>query len=316
MPSRIRKTVRSSAMGPSWTLIVIDHRRLQGAAWAEFHTARKRLEKVTRDLHFHENNDAPAYEAWLHRTFPVLLTTLRAVEAELELKQAMVHEVQARAIFFGGSHRRLWHDLKTRKSSPPSAKEEDEFEGRENGTPGGPAPGSDDFDDWPGGGARSFGSVREPERGPEIRDIYRRLVQRLHPDRGGEWTPARERLWHEVQAAWGAADADWLARLEVEWETVNEVLSASSSVSRLREAIVELHAARRDAERKLRDYRRAPSWRFTKSEKKREQLLQRVGHLLRDDLVYLRRQLDHIKDTISGWEEDWTRSHTKPRRRR
>ena len=58
-------------------LLIIEHRRLQSAAWAEFHTARKSLEKATRDLHRHEEIDCPYFESWLHRTFPLLVTQLR-----------------------------------------------------------------------------------------------------------------------------------------------------------------------------------------------------------------------------------------------
>jgi hypothetical protein len=282
-----------------WTLLVIDHRRLQGQAWAEFHTARKQLEKASRDLHRHETADLPAYEAWLHRTFPVLLTALRTVEAELEPKAAKVREVQERAAIFGGSHKRLWKDLKAREAQPAGTDEGDADDSSGD---------ADDFGGWPGGEAADrFARATGPAPTPVARDIYRRLVQQLHPDRGGAWTPARQHLWHEVQSAWAAADADWLARLEVEWETANEVLGPMSPVSRLRQAITELHAARRDTERKLRVYRRAPAWRFTKNEKKRLALQERVERILRQDLEYLRKQLNYLNATIAAWEEDWTR---------
>ncbi len=308
MSGRIRKTVRPPVVaGLTWTLIVIDHRRLQGAAWAEFHAARKQLEKASRDLHRHETADIPAYEAWLHRTFPVLLTALRTVEAELEPKAAKVREVQERAAIFGGSHKRLWKDLKARNAQPV-----------ETAHDGADSPEGDaDPDGWPGGkSADRFDRVTGPAPTVVARDIYRRLVQHLHPDRGGVWTAARQQLWHEVQSAWAAADADWLARLEVEWETANEVLGPTSPVSRLRQAITELHAARRDTERKLRGYRRAPAWRFTKNEKKRPALQERVERILRHDLEYLRKQLNYLNATIAAWEEDWTQPSTRPRRRR
>lgn len=304
--------------------MVIDHRRLQGEAWAAFHTARKRLEKVARDLHQHETVDIPAYETWLHRTFPILLSTLRETTAELEPKAAMVREVQARAALFGGSLKRLWRELKAGKvraemddNAGDEDDDDDEFDfdydderDDEDEDDAGDFRRGGDEDD---GGMRDFFARRaQPAPTLEARDIYRRLVQRLHPDRGGEWTPARERLWHEVQTAWAAGDADWLSRLEIEWEAVNDILSPDSPLSRLRQAIEELHGARRDTESKLREYRRAPAWRFTKNEKKRPVLHQRVERLLRQDLDFLQGQLEYINATIAAWEEDWTR----PRRRR
>ena len=135
------------------------------------------------------------------------------------------------------------------------------------------------------------------------RDVYRRLVQLIHPDRGGEWTPARQRLWHEVQQAWAAGDADWLMRLEVEWEAANDVLSPASPLSRLRAAIEDLHAARRDLERKLRGYRDTPPWRFTLAEKKRDDLHRRTKLNFDHDITFLQRQLDHLNALIASWEQ-------------
>jgi hypothetical protein len=120
---------------------------------------------------------------------------------------------------------------------------------------------------------------------PDARDIYRRLVQHLHPDRGGEWTPAREHLWHEVQQAWAARDADWLARLEIEWDTANDQIGPDSSLSRLRRAIAELDAARRDTERKLRPH-----------------LHRRLNSELHEDLAALQRHLAYLNATIAAWE--------------
>jgi hypothetical protein len=136
----------------------------------------------------------------------------------------------------------------------------------------------------------------------DAKDIYRRLVSHLHPDRGGEWTPARERLWHEVQEAWAARDADWLARLEVSWETANDTVGPDSSLGRLRMAIAELDAARRDTERKLRHYRKTQAWRFTLTEKKRPKLHHQVESELLHDLEFVRRQLVHLNATIAAWE--------------
>ena len=290
--------------------MVIDHARLQSAAWAEFHTARKQLEKTARDLHRHEEIDIPAYETWLHRTFPIQITTLRELHAEVSAKAQKIRAVQIQAMYAGGSLKRLWRQQKEREAKPEPPRDEHErdaasHEGTHRRRHFEAEP--DDF---------------KPTRGPTptagAREIYRRLVQRLHPDRGGEWTAARKRLWHEVQQAWNAADTDWLSRLEIEWETAAEIISQSSPLSRLRAAIEELHAARRDAERKLREYRQAPQWRFTRNERNRPYLHRRIESSFEHDIEFLRRQLEHLNRTIAAWEEDWTRSDTgrKSRHRR
>ena len=284
--------------------MVIDHERLQSAAWAEFHTASKQLDKATRDLHRHEEVDVPAYNQWLHRTFPLLVTSLRELHLEVATKTHQVEAVLARAAFSGGSLKRLWRQQKEHAANPKPSGDTDAADDAESSSNRRREADLDDF---------------QPARGPapsaNAKETYRRLVQRLHPDRGGKWTAAREHLWHEVQRAWAAGNADWLARLEVEWETAHEIVGPKSPLSRLRRAIEELLAARRDIERKLREYRSSPPWRFTRTEKNRAALHRRTETNFIHDLRFLQRQLDHLNATIARWEEDWTRGDSRPRSR-
>jgi hypothetical protein len=312
-----------------FALVVIDIRPLQRAAWAEFHTARKRHDKSAHDLHRHEQVDTPAYDAWVHRTFPIFVTTLRELHEEVFRKARQVEMVQELADLTGRSVRKLWREQKEAAANPQASGDPfgDEF-GDDADDPeaaGREERGRDEdrgFSDEEGPSSRRRGfrsrGASEPDFEPpraaassrEAKEIYRRLVQRLHPDRGGEWTPARERLWHEVQQAWAAGDADWLARLEMESGEMSETLGPDSPLSRLRRAIAELHAARRDTERKLRNYRGSLPWRFTLTEKKRGELEQRIEANFRHDIVFLQRQLVHLNATIASWEQE-----RRPRRR-
>ena len=291
-------------------LIVIDQRRLQAAAWAELHTARKRLEKAARDLQRHEEIDVPAYDSWLHRLFPRLVTLLRELHAEVTTKAHQVQLVQAMSAYSGGSLKRLWREQKAREAQPETSERNDDDasfrpDDPDVETSSGQYRHEARDDDFP--------VERGPTPSSDARAIYRRLVQRLHPDRGGEWTAARQRLWHEVQQAWAAADTDWLARLEVNWEEAHEILGPSSALSRLRQAIVELHGARRDTERKLSSYRDSPAWRFTKKEKQRAALQERTEANFLHDIRFLQRQLDHLNATIAAWENDGRGPRRRPR---
>lgn len=297
------------ARGHAHALVVIDHERLQAAAWAEFAAVRKRAERVSRDLHRHEQIDMPAFQQWLHRTFPELVTRLREMRDKVADTARKIQMVQARALYFGGTPKRIWRAQKEREEHPERFKSRSQSE---------PEP-----DAEPDEGHRRYHATPEdfetasgPAPSLDARAIYRRLVQRLHPDRGGDWTPARERLWHEVQRAWAAADTDWLARLEVEWESAHEVLGPKSPLSVLRRAIEELDAARRDTERKLREYRREPSWQFTRRERHRDVLRRFVEGEIVGELRSLQRELDRFNRIIAAWEEDWTRADVRLKRRR
>jgi hypothetical protein len=293
----------------SHALLVIDHTRLQNAAWAEFHTVRKRLDKAARELHRHEEIDLPAYDAWLHRTFPLQVTALRELNEEVATKARQIRIVEASAAHTGRSLKRLWQEQKEHAANPDAFREkfragreaefaDEEAEGRR-------------YDAQP----EDFEKQPTPARPIAAREIYRRLVQRLHPDRGGAWTTSRQQLWHEVQQAWAAGDSDWLARLEVEWETAHEAVGPDSPLSRLRAAIEELHAARRDIEHKLREYRTSLPWRFTLTASRRTALERRVEAEFERDFKFLQRQLNYLNATIAAWDEDWTRANSRPARR-
>lgn len=285
---------------PSLTLVLIDARPLQHAAWSEFHATRKAAEKAARDLHRHEETDTLAYERWLHSTFPQLVTTLRELHAEVMRKARDVHHAQFMADVTGRSIKKVWKENRADEAEECIPSPEPEPSTHADYTQ------SDDTDRPP----RPTSPTPDT---PDARDIYRRLIQHLHPDRGGEWTPAREHLWHQVQQAWAARDADWLARLEIEWDTANDQIGPDSSLSRLRRAIAELHAARRDTERKLRHYRRLPSWRFTLSEKKRPHLHRRLEVELHEDLIALQRHLAYLNTTIAAWESPSRKRHSDRR---
>ena len=245
-----------------------------------------------------------------------MITTLRELHQEVLTKARQVQSVQALASLTGRSVKKLWREQQEYEADPeayddttnPGRSDEDADEGDSRRPP----PNEDFFGDDRSGreSHRGYRQSFEPERPPtapptvlrQAKAIYRRLVQHLHPDRGGEFTPVRKRLWHEIQQAWAARDVDWLSRLEIEWETANEVLGPNSPLSRLRRAIEELHAARRDTERKLREYRGSSQWRFTLSERKRTTLHRKIAANFEHDLDFLQRQRAYLNATIAAWE--------------
>jgi len=329
-------------------LLVIDNRPLQQAAWNRLAAARKRLAKATADLHRHENTDEPAFLAWTATTFPTLLTELRELAAQFAEKSRLIASIEYEAFHTGRSPAQVWY----RRRHPPAdgAAPDGTTASRHPGTdePFGPRNpghepdnnpfGSNEYEelmkaffaehaidpDGPEaaafreniGGFLGFAPTERPTPAADpAREIYRRLVQHLHPDRGGEWTPARARLWHEVQQAWATHDLDWLARLEAEWETAAEVLGPASPVGRLVSALREIDCARRDADRRVRSYRSHPAWRFSALADRRAALARRTEGELRQQIEDMRSALHEVADTFDYWEESYPpRRRARPRR--
>ncbi len=325
--------------------MVVDNRPLQQAAWKQLLAARKRLTKATADLHRHENVDEPAFCAWTAATFPTLLTELRELATAVAEKSRLIHSVEDEAFASRSSPARIWA---RRQNPPPDDNPEPTAPPPTSGRPTAgawdPFDDPDPFGQAPEGDAErdsfeqdmaaffaahgidpdspeaaqfretlgGFLGAPSSRRGPEpAREIYRRLVQHLHPDRGGEWTPQRARLWHDVQQAWAERDVDWLSRLEVEWETAAEIIGPTSTVGRLVAALAELDAARRDADRRVRHYRKIPSWRFSLLAHQRAKLATRVEGELLAEIDRQRFVLDDLEATIAFWERS-----AQPRKKR
>lgn len=333
--ARAAKAAARQHPGGCRALLVVDNRPLQQAAWKQLTAARKRLAKATADLHRHENTDEPAFLAWTATSFPTLLTELRELAARFAEKDRLIASIEHEACCSGRTPAEVWH--RRRNPAPETAGADsgptdpwDEPFGPSNpgGEPDDEPFGSEQYDDFMDaffaeqgvdpadpeaarsresiGGFLGFGPGKNaPPADDPAREIYRRLVQQLHPDRGGEWTPARARLWHEVQQAWAAHDLDWLARLEVEWETATEVLGPGSPVGRLVAALHEIDYARRDADRRVRLYRKHPAWRFSALADRRPVLARRTESELRDQIEQLRCSLLEIEDTLAFWEQSY-----------
>jgi hypothetical protein len=313
-------------------LLVIDNAPLLDAAWHTLTRARHRLDQASRQVHRHEETDEPGFQSWLMQTFPTLLSSCRQLAQDCDAKLRLVQAIEQESFFTGRPAHRIWQEWQRHGGRPPPPSDEDDepdFDppGFNSQQPGSHKSFPDDFDamideeidrmfdeaglDPDDPAAAEFrASARgvlgmppgvSPQPTPDhARDTYRRLVRALHPDCGGEWTSVRARLWEQVQAAWDARDADWLARLEAEWEVQANVLGPTSPLSRLRAALAEIDAARRDAEKRLRAYRKTEAWRF--SLQPPSELLRRTLHRkLQSDEAALRGQLQELEDTLARW---------------
>jgi hypothetical protein len=303
------------------TLLIIDNRPLQDAAWGELLRARKRLEKAASDVHRHEETDEPAFRAWLANTFPTLISAARELAQQLDAKLRIVQAVETEAFVTGRDAGQIWREWQ-RSGGRPS-----EDNARNAARPEEPPDLEDIFEEEMkrvfaeagGNGETAFaddlgGGSRDRPDATDARATYRRLVQHLHPDRGGEWTVARARVWEQVQGAWAARDADWLARLEAEWEASADLLGPTSAIGKLRAALAEIDAARRDAEKRVREYRKRPAWRFslkTPSVALRTSLERQLRH----DATMFRSQLDNIEAIIASWKNKPVRRSSRGRRR-
>jgi len=142
--------------------------------------------------------------------------------------------------------------------------------------------------------------LAEPETiDPRLKEIYRRLVRRLHPDLRADGDATVSSLWHEVQEAYAAGD---VARMELllALSDLSNAPGASTTLSQMRSVLSELTRSVRALELSLVEARREDSWNFARTGPS-EDLQLRVERQLKHDLAVRQQRLELLTGTIAGW---------------
>src|ERR1051325_10455080 len=96
-----------------------------------------------------------------------------------------------------------------------------------------------------------------------VRELYRRLVRRLHPDLRADGSTAVSALWHEVQEAYAASD---VARMEIllALSDIEANRLADQTLAQLRAVRAELERAWRALEKSLLEAEGEDAWDFAR----------------------------------------------------
>ena len=135
-----------------------------------------------------------------------------------------------------------------------------------------------------------------------VKELYRILVRRLHPDLRADASAAVSALWHEVQEAYAASD---VARMEIllalsDIESNN--MGAQTSIGQMREVLAELERALRALEKSLLEAEGEDAWNFAQSGPNAELRL-RVERQLKSDLAARTMRLEVFTKTIAAWAQ-------------
>ena len=132
-----------------------------------------------------------------------------------------------------------------------------------------------------------------------VRELYRRLVRRLHPDLRADGTTAVSALWHEVQEAYAASD---VARMEIllALSDIEANRMADQTLAQLHAVRTELHRALRALEKSLLEAEGEEAWDFARTGPNAGLRMQ-VERQLKSDLAARTQRLDLLTRTIAEW---------------
>jgi hypothetical protein len=135
---------------------------------------------------------------------------------------------------------------------------------------------------------------------PRVKELYRILVRRLHPDLRDDASAGVSGLWHEVQEAYAASDVAHLEILLALIDIESNNVGAQTSVGQMRAVLAELERALRALKKSLLEAEGEDAWNFAQSGPN-EDLRVSVERQLKSDLAARSTRLEVLTKTIAAW---------------
>ena len=319
-------------------MVRVDGTAIRKKIKQDYERALRDLTAARKQFDQFQQTDQPQFIRWLNSHFGALLTEMRELSQQLAADEALIFMVESEAMFGGGSlasaYRRVMKMRENPEPPPPpnpadfAPDGQSDFHGPEPGTP-------DDGDDpleelfneifgefdtdshqqqqgIPHSG-RNVTPHRPAPAAAGLKDLYRALVRRLHPDSQREMTAQKTEWWHQAQAAYQAGDAEQLEVILTLCEIGDSGTTANTSATLLQRITGQLKNSLRQIKRQITEQRRNPAWNFSQRTD-HAVMAERVRREMTEDLERMRERRRQLQELIAGWKAAADRP--KPARRR
>ncbi len=336
--SNVRRGREEAAGNPVRAVVWVDGAPIRDKLRKEHEKASRDLENARRQVeHFHQV-DGPEFARWLNSRFGALITELRELGQKVMADEALVAIVEDEAMLGGiplaKAYQRVMAMRAAPEEPPPHRSDADETAGgRPHPDGGGPkAAGPSEAEElarelferlwgemddarYGGGplGRRAVPGVTD-EAAARLKELYRAVVRRLHPDTQAEMTAQKTEWWHQAQAAYNAGDADQLEVILTFCEIRESGTTAHTSAGLLLRIIAQTKRGLREVKGQISRLHADPAWDFSRR-KDKEAYAFMLERRLTEDLRVLRAAADELADMIDRWKAKLERSD-RPRRRK
>ncbi len=135
-----------------------------------------------------------------------------------------------------------------------------------------------------------------------VKELYRRLVRRLHPDLRADGNAAVSALWHEVQEAYLAGDVARMEILLALSDIAANHMDDATSLAQMHSVLEELERALDALHDSLREAESEDAWNFARVGPAGDLRL-RVERQLKSDFAARSIRLDLLTRTVAGWAQ-------------
>jgi hypothetical protein len=328
LTNRWKKKRRASRVNTSRELLPVDSAAIRDGYLRGLREIRQRVRGIEDELARHEAEDLPEFRRYVSAAFAARFTLLRELHQEVDWLSARLTLVQKLMQYgvrpVGRAYLRALRIEAGEEPYPdfrPAPEPEAELEEllqaelTEDAVRDFISSTSDEFlnaeekeslaQDLLGAKTGAFERAKT-----ECKNLYRKIVQLLHPDRAGEMTKETKELWLRAQAAY--ADADLLSLRSIldrcHTGKENQYLSCSEVIEATAEAAIQLQAMELLRERVAKE----PSWHFCRlTEKKRKSRVRHVADELDSEKADLQSQLDELRRECAHLDQQAKRWATK-----
>ncbi len=325
-----RKSRRKSVVKSRW-LVVIDNEPIRRKYRKELDQSRRQLHKLELELERFKGDDTTAFKGWLYTTFPVRLSTIRALHEEmarLVSRLNLMREFQNHGVKAPGAayHRAMrvetgedpMPDFPPPPISQPNSSSDEELEflrtaikglAQDMGLDGDSI--EEQLDTMLAGAEEGEKDFNKEDR-QESQSVYRQIALRLHPDRGGTMAEPEAKIWYRAQEAYAAGDVLTLRQL---WSRLTDhsehvlQLSCGDMIKSIIETQAQMAALRTVRE----SLKREPAWNFSRlSDKQLRSRRRRVEQDLVEQEQSTRQELEDLRlecERLSALQRRWESKH-------
>lgn len=142
----------------------------------------------------------------------------------------------------------------------------------------------------------------EPPKPPQdrVKELYRLLVRRLHPDLRADSNAEVSSIWHEVQEAYAAGNVERLEMLLAFTDIQSNTTGEHTSLFQMRSVLAELRSTFKALQRTLQTAKKDPAWNFARLAN-RSKIETRLRREMETTLQWHEDQLRQLEALIAQW---------------
>jgi len=323
-----RKHIRTVVNGRAClAMILVDGTRIRQEIKREYEKVLRDLDKARQQLERFQKEDVPHFSRWLNSRFGTLLTEIRETTNRIHELEQLFLEIETEMLFNGFSPSEAHERVQDRRKNPePPEDKDDPFSGgrsQDNGHSSQSDPGFEEaeefFSQFDG-----FGRRKKPAKSGRnfststtnrLKELYRALARRLHPDVQKDMTSQKQEWWHQAQAAYEKGDVEQLEVILSLCEIEDAGSTEKTSLSLLQRISAQLKKSLRQLKTQLSKCRRDPAWDF-KARKDHDAMAATMHRQLTHDLHRMKEQLQSMEQQLTAWTKPPTRRRYSRTQRR